>query len=376
MSPDYRFLVLTTWPKGGTGNVGDKLITESAKDFLQHELGEIEFEQIFRGKDLTDRLDYVNSFDTVLLPGFAVREPISSTYAIAEVFDKVSVPAVPLGSGWKSYPGDRLDAEMTEYNSDTKDFLSKVSSGVSLLSTRDYMTDRAFRENGVANTVMTGDCAWYDTDYLGEPMHRPKSIDSVVLTTPHSGHYESQAIDVADMLFEVFPSADVTCTLHSKPTSHEQRIADHCQRRGGKVVNAANNISAIDFYKESDLHVGYRVHGHVAHLRKRRPSILISEDGRGVGFSNSLGHTCFQAFSRRVAHGAFSSNSAFYRVSSLFDKHLETHNKNLVSNLRHYIDEEYRSDFRRISTIAPIIDETYEKIQDVIRNEIPAKRTI
>jgi hypothetical protein len=58
---------------------------------------------------------------------------------------------------------------------------------------------------------------------------------------------------------------------------------------GFKVVDAAFDLQRIDFYKEADLHVGYRVHAHLAFLSYRRPSLLICEDGRGLGQAETLG---------------------------------------------------------------------------------------
>ena len=57
---------------------------------------------------------------------------------------------------------------------------------------------------------------------------------------------------------------------------------------GFRVLEASGDLSAIDFYRDADLHVGYRVHAHLMFLSHRRPSILINQDGRGVGQSVSL----------------------------------------------------------------------------------------
>src|SRR4029453_7482424 len=58
---------------------------------------------------------------------------------------------------------------------------------------------------------------------------------------------------------------------------------------GFKVIDAAFDLSRIAFYKNADLHVGYRVHAHLAFVSYRRPSLLIAEDGRGLGQAETLG---------------------------------------------------------------------------------------
>ena len=58
---------------------------------------------------------------------------------------------------------------------------------------------------------------------------------------------------------------------------------------GFEVINAAYEMKKISFYKEFDLHIGYRVHGHLDFLSRRKPSLLINEDGRGLGMVKSMG---------------------------------------------------------------------------------------
>ena len=43
-----------------------------------------------------------------------------------------------------------------------------------------------------------------------------------------------------------------------------------------------------DVYEECDLHVGFRVHGHVSALKRRKLSYLLEQDGRGVDYGLSL----------------------------------------------------------------------------------------
>jgi polysaccharide pyruvyl transferase WcaK-like protein len=65
---------------------------------------------------------------------------------------------------------------------------------------------------------------------------------------------------------------------------------------GYRVINAAYDLSKIDFYRECDLHVGYRVHAQIDFLSYRHPSVLLNEDGRGEGLSQSLGLKGIRAY--------------------------------------------------------------------------------
>jgi polysaccharide pyruvyl transferase WcaK-like protein len=53
-------------------------------------------------------------------------------------------------------------------------------------------------------------------------------------------------------------------------------------------VDASRDLDALELYGQVDLHVGYRVHAHLCALSRRRPSLLIAEDGRGRGQAVTL----------------------------------------------------------------------------------------
>ena len=64
----------------------------------------------------------------------------------------------------------------------------------------------------------------------------------------------------------------------------------------GEVRDVSYELDRIAFYDESDIHIGYRVHGHLRFLAARKPSVLLEEDGRGGGFTQVLGAPATQAW--------------------------------------------------------------------------------
>src|SRR5690606_28726144 len=46
--------------------------------------------------------------------------------------------------------------------------------------------------------------------------------------------------------------------------------------------------SGLDRYDDYDIHIGYRVHAHVSMLKRRKPSYLIEQDGRGIDYGLTL----------------------------------------------------------------------------------------
>lgn len=365
------YVLLTTWPQGGSGNVGDKLITESAKDFIERETGDGEFRQFFREEDLNPHLEVINQSNGVLMPGFALREPLCpDTYHLVDDLSKIEVPIIPLGSGWKSYPGDFNDNQQKLYSEETVRTIKEIANQISHFGCREYYTKRILKRHGIRNASMVGDCAWYDIDSFGTEMHRPSQIDDLVFTTPHSGHYEDQAIKMVNMLAEIFPGATLYCSFHSEPTPHEERIRTAAESRGFDIITAANDLSKIEFYANADLHVGYRVHGHIAFLRKRRPSVLLSEDGRGIGFSETFGHKTFPAFTRRLTQSVYKDMPSGRSLERVVERK-KAASSILVEEVEQYLREEMRSGFRRLQHIPAVIDSTYPRMKETLAPILP-----
>jgi len=79
------YTILSTYPPHASGNVGDKLLEEQAQNLIRKETGVNEFNILHREHDLTSQIDKINESDAIILPAFAIREPIHpNTYALTE----------------------------------------------------------------------------------------------------------------------------------------------------------------------------------------------------------------------------------------------------------------------------------------------------
>ena len=106
------YTLITTFPQHSTGNVGDYLITQSAKDLIIKIKGEQDFKVIWRLDDLSDSLGEINKTKAVLLPGFAIRKSTyPDIYKLVPDLEKIKVPIIPIGAGWKQYPGDFISTK-------------------------------------------------------------------------------------------------------------------------------------------------------------------------------------------------------------------------------------------------------------------------
>ena len=388
MPPTRRYTVLTTFPgERSSANVGDQLIEIAVKRLIEHELGAVEYLTIFREDPLDDVLDEVNATQAILLPGFGVRAAVPmhpGVYRLVENLDRLKVPMVPIGANWNVYPGDAVSRDTLRLPAENVAFVKRIAAGVTLLSCREYHLLEVLRRHGIMNAIMTGDPAWYDPGFFGKPLHRPTRINKIVFSPPLSAFYGSQAVDLLTMLAELFPSAERYCAFHltdliasefddrSATNDSSMRpdvarknalIRSHASELGYEILELAGHVEKLDFYRECDLHIGYECHAHLGFFRQRRPSVLIAEDARGVGFNYTLGIGGFDGF-QRVNNSssllpAEGGTSGYCVTQEEFD--IAPARSDLASAVRRFVTEELDTGFRRYLGVADLIDETYEK---------------
>ena len=391
------YVLLTTFPQGGSGNVGDKLIEQSVKALVTREKGACEFFTIFREAPLEPHLARVNAARAVLMPAFPVRDTpmYPGTYRLVEDLSQIRVPLVPIGANWNVYPGDAVSRSRVRYSPQTTAFLRRVAGQVVQFSCREYFTCRVLARHGVENTLMTGDPAWYDLASLGKPMRRPRRVEKLVFSPPLSPYYARQAEQVIEMLAELFPRAEKYCSMHLADldtageegpeaaensaaltpavTQKNRRIRAHAQAHGFEIRQVSGDLARTRFYEECDLHVGYECHSHLAFLSQRIPSVLIAEDARGVGFNYTLGVGGFEGFVRCQAPPAEPVRKTITSgyCTTLAEYSVAPARVDVHAALRGFIQEELASGFRRYLGLSSYIDELYEQVMRPFIRSIP-----
>lgn len=384
------YTILSTFPPHASGNVGDKLLEEQTQKIIKEETGVEDFNIYHRTRDFSSHVDYLNESDAIILPAFAIREPLHpDTYALTENLTSIETPIIPLAANWTHYPGDEVSNKNLKYNSNTVSLLKQIYNQPSLdqFTTRDIYTKNVLQRHGFENTTMVGDLAWYHYDYLGESMHSPDSIDHIVMTTPHHAHYHEQAKEVMDMLIEQFPDAKLTISFHSSLSASDQKLRQAAKERGLDVVLASHDTDNIAFYDDCDLHVGYRLHGHISFLRRRLPSVLIGEDGRGNGFNATLGVAGFEATVRRLdsplaqsirdfagtlpGKGIQKISAELFNKPNPFKQLIAPADVDISGKIRKYLQNEIKNGFSTYSAVPKLIDDTYENSMKPFLKTLP-----
>jgi len=369
---------------GAKKNLGDFLITDRCKTLLQEHRPDRQLVQLPHWETLDSQLDIVNASKAIIIMGGPGFQPnfYPGVYKLVQNIENIKVPIIPMGLGWKGFPGDYLTLKNYRFTQPSLELLKKISNECQYIGCRDYMTKTVLERTGIPNALMTGCPVWYDIESIGKAMSRPKDIKKVVFTPAQDPIYRGQAVDSMKLLRNLFPHAELYCSFHRgfdandvfTPKADEinnRLIKQQAENLGYKTVDVSFDVSKIQFYDDCDLHIGYRVHGHIYFLSKRKPSILIHEDGRGRGVSESLNVLGVDGFERtfvsRIADG--------YNIpilSKIIKKSLGVikANVNTEEMMKNYINEELDSRFSRFAGVSHVIDAHYEVMKKFI-NSLP-----
>lgn len=349
-------------------NMGDFLIYERAKALLRHHKEPTDgFLELHSTREPLDNdLDRINGTKAVIIcggPGI-LRNAYPGRYPLVSNLDDIKVPIIMLGSGWFGVPGD--DATLAQYGftRSTIQFFDRIKQQGHSIGVRDHLTERALRNNGVTNVTMTGCPAWYDLEFLDEDFHAPSAINTIAFTPPARSLFHGQAVEIMRMLRRRFPNARLICSFHRGISEDAQTPAEEAQWLGVlaqtaeeldfDIVDTSYGIEkATTLYADCDLHVGYRVHGHLLFLGRRKPSFLIHEDGRGRGASEALGLPGIQGWTRTVP-GKIAARVGQWKLSAYLERELMDRraNKSAPSELERLLTANVRNGFSNFDGLA------------------------
>lgn len=334
---------------GAKKNVGDFLILDRAVKLFKHHKPNEELHLVKRWLLVDEHLEVINQSKAIILCGGPAyqRGFYPEIYPLTERLMDIKVPIIPFGLGWFSEFPEQEPDEFTFSNSSYL-MIDRIHRSVPLTSTRDYYTERILKRHGWHNTIMTGCPAWYELEYIEKDFTPIQKVKKVVVTTAQNNTFHEQNMQLIGETAKLFPEAEKYCVFHRGILSDEEtskqeerdllKLKAVAEQHGYHIVDASYNVANIEFYKECDLHVGYRVHAHIYFLSIRKPSFLLHEDGRGRGFSDALNlpfdmaafkPNALQEFMERVE--AESANQ--FRSFLGLEKQFQTYYKNMQTFL-------------------------------------------
>jgi len=188
-----------------------------------------------------------------------------------------------------------------QYDSKTLDFLTFVAGHSGPIPCRDQLIVDLLHRYDIP-AYYSGDLVLFDTNYVHTSFSGLKDVRSVVFTVQHHEKYKEQSFSVLRMIRDVFPNAKYYVALHSNVGIFSHVIAEFAVGLGFEELHLYGESDNLWVYDTIDLHVGYRLHGHISFLRRRKPSVLLVEDARAFGFSRTMGTRtgCFDALDEDV----------------------------------------------------------------------------
>jgi len=292
---EIEIIVLTTFPKHASNNVGDQLITHSFLKLLENRMPHLKYHIEFRANNLDKYLS--NNIKYILAPGFSVsNEVYPNLYALYTNLDNLP-NFFPIGCSFQHISPSHEVFESNKYSENDNSFFYKIKEKMDYpFLCRDGLITDMLAKNGI-EALYSGDMAIYDEDYLNDEFNPPENINSIVFTIGHHEKYENQAYCLLILIKHKFSNPKLYVSYHSKVNSRSKKIGNFAISLGYEEIFMFGDVNNLEFYNDIDLHIGYRLHGHISFLRRRKPSILLVEDARSYGFANTKGtHIgCFNA---------------------------------------------------------------------------------
>lgn len=376
-----QYVVLT----GSKNNAGDYLIKYRAKKL---------FKAIRPDREIVDynawerfdqvRLDEVNSSKAlILLGGPALQSPMRpNIYPMVDDLNKIKVPIIMMGIGWKSINGNWSDTYHYPLSDESIELLKKIDQSGYQSSVRDYHTLNAIRFKGYDNFMMTGCPAYYDLVSIDKEIKVLDTINKVAFSLGvsfiESSSMKKQMKDVILELKEIYKNQIFEVVFHHS-LQKENFLQTH--NATSKHVNAHNefaswldqqNVNYVDisgsaenlmnYYSGVDLHIGYRVHAHIFMNSISKFSILISEDGRAKATKDVIGGIVLDGYNRF-------SDSYLSKILNKLIANYDRYGANnyLVKELIKNISYEKSVNFTRIKNSRKAIDTNFDVMKSFLQ---------
>jgi hypothetical protein len=299
---DY-FVTLT----GSKSNAGDHLIRHRAHALLRWQRPDREIADIDGWRPLGDaELEKVNGAKALILCGGPAlqRRMVPKIYNLPAL-DRIKVPIVSLGIGWKSKNGAWRDTAGYPFDPRSAELLERMDRSGCGSSVRDYHSLVMLERRGLTHFINTGCPALYERETLDAaaapaPLREPRSIGfSLGVAHRESRSMAAQSRALLLALRARYPGARLTVAFHHPPADWpgDARFARWLDGEGVRYEDISGSHERLmSFYRECDLHVGYRVHAHLYRTSLNRASVLITEDGRGRAQQAMLGGTVLDGY--------------------------------------------------------------------------------
>jgi len=278
-----RVVIVTTYPEHGSMNIGDQLISTSLHDILKT-VCDVKVKTIWRASSWLDVKDDVMAADHVFFACLAMRPRMHEVeYPFLSEVVKSGVPfsVISAGTDLPVWGGGDI---FSTFSKKTLDLLLDVNEKAVRFTTRGVLSQAFCENNGLGKASLDGDVAFYSQGDISFEVG--KKIRKVVISDPHrAGAYLGPFVELYRGVTRIFEDAQIVVALHGK----NKIIEAWCKENDALYERIyEDRYGGLDLYDSADLHVGFRVHGHVSALKRGVYSYLLEQDGRGCDYGLTI----------------------------------------------------------------------------------------
>jgi hypothetical protein len=261
-------------------NIGDGFIMDSSIKLIQKKP-----EFVFSSRvSLTDKdIEKINTTKSLIVMG---ANTLKDNYEITpnfnlEILKKINVPIILMGIG--HYGVESVTNNGLDTNS--LNLLEEVTSRFPFISVRcnysyDYLERSHINDQNILNTSCP---VIYSVDEVNKQFS--KNNQKVVVTITDRIHIDKQ-IGLFHFVKDNFKDSNLIASFHQNYNNNE--LDEYLKNLGFKIFKSDNYEDFIELYKDTDLHIGNRVHAHLKCLSLGVKSFLTPFDLRQLYFSESL----------------------------------------------------------------------------------------
>lgn len=278
--------IISTFPKQGSRNIGDHLITQSTEAAVNAVLPEATFTRFFRADAWSGIAEEIQKQDHLVFACLAIRhrDMQKSVYPYLRQILDTGIPITAIAAGTNLPVSHYFLPPPVMRGGPNAALLREISDRANGFSTRGIIT-QAFCEDMGVMTDFCGDVAFFDTRFDNRIFVPDREIRRIVISDPH--YWREFYFDFAHLyrsLTAQFPSAKIVVALHGR-TGFENVL----KQMGVETKKIYEDpVNGLDIYDTVDLHVGFRVHAHVSALKRRVYSYLVEQDGRGADYGATI----------------------------------------------------------------------------------------
>lgn len=280
-----KVVIISTYPAEGSQNIGDQLITDSLSRVILR-CCDAQITTVWRADKWSNVSQAILNADHVFFACLAIRPNMEHTvYPFLSNVLNSKVPFSVISAG-TDLPVNGSGGIYSCFSKEDINLLREVNDRAFIFTTRGALTQGFCAHAGLDKASFAGDVAFYDERFDDRLFTIDREVKRIIISDPHApSSYISAFEELHSSLVGLFPNASIIVAQHGV----NRKINELCKLRGISVEEIyINKHKGLEIYEDADLHVGFRVHGHVSALKRRKYSYLLEQDGRGCDYGLTL----------------------------------------------------------------------------------------